>query len=112
MHRQEERSRRHFLKNLSYLGAAGLALPTADAQSRGTRDAPKTIPVEHVLISVNENRSFDHYYGYAPFVGGYGVPPGYSQPDGSGRRVVPIPFSSTSTPNPAHDWGTIHSEWD
>ncbi len=112
MHRQEERSRRHFLKNLSYLGAAGLALPSADAQSRGTRDAPKTIPVEHVLISVNENRSFDHYYGYAPFVGGYGVPPGYSQPDGSGRRVVPIPFSSTSTPNPAHDWGTIHSEWD
>jgi phospholipase C len=96
------------------MGAVGaLALPfrPASAQSE-IESAAKTLPIRHVLVCVNENRSFDHYYGYAPFAGAYGVPLGYSQPNGLGGTVAPVPFYLPATPNPTHDWPTIHAEWD
>jgi phospholipase C len=53
----------------------------------------------------------DHYYGFAPFVGPSGVPPGYTQPDGSGGSVAPLEFTSLSTPDIGHSWSAVHSEW-
>jgi phospholipase C len=110
---ENSRTRRQFVRDLGALGAGALALHSrpAVAQASPDRGVSKT-PIQHVLISVNENRSFDHYYGYAPFVGNYGVPSGYSQPDGTGGTVAPMSYTSGVTPNPAHDWPTIHAEWD
>ena len=50
------------------------------------------IPIKHVIVDCQENRSFDHYYGFAPFAGRYGVPAGYSQPDGQGGVGHAIPL--------------------
>ena len=105
-------SRRDFLQ-MGALGAGALGLPLRSASAQSELESPaQTIPIKHVLVCVNENRSFDHYYGYARFAGGYGVPTGYSQPNGLGGTVTPVPYFLPTTPNPTHDWPTIHAEWD
>ena len=65
-----------------------------------------------MVIDCQENRSFDHYFGHAPWVGKYGIPEGYSQPDGSGGTVVPYQLPSTSGPDVDHGWQAIPKEWD
>ena len=45
--------------------------------------------------------------------GGYGIPGGYSQPTGlPGLSVSPVDDPSPVSPNPDHDWDTIHRDWD
>jgi phospholipase C len=102
--------RRTFLKAAGVLGAAGLAstaLPGLAATFLKRRN-----PLQHIVIDLQENRSFDHYYGFAPFAGQYGVPAGYAQPDGAGGSVAPYHFTSLSTPDIGHSWGETHGEWD
>jgi phospholipase C len=66
------------------------------------------------VISCQENRSFDHYFGYAPQVQskGFGPPPGYSQPDAAGGRHAPYEFTTLSTPDIPHGWAPVHQQWD
>ena len=61
---------------------------------------------------MQENRSFDHYFGYAPWIGAYGPPAGYTQPDGSGGTIAPYHFESLETPDIPHDWDSVHDQWD
>ncbi len=111
-------SRRGFLKGAGTvaLGVSlgGLAAPVAAsaAAPRPSRAGRPDYPVKHVVIDCQENRSFDHYYGYAPWIGKFGVPSGYSQPDGQGGRIKPFHLRSLSTPDVGHGWDTIHREWD
>ena len=107
-------SRRRFLQRL---GAAGILSPLAFDVARGQSQqrvhASMRLPIENILICCNENRSFDHYYGVAPFAGAYGIPAGYSQPSGvPGLRIPPYDNSSPVSPDPNHDWNTIHGDWD
>ncbi|MGI8827698.1 MAG: phospholipase C [Chloroflexota bacterium] len=108
-------ARRTFLKTTAALGAATFAaplLPSGRARAaRRVRGETET-PIKHVIIDCQENRSFDHYYGYAPWIDSYGVPPGYSQRNGQGGRVKPHHFTSLSTPDIGHSWSAVHSEWD
>src|SRR5438105_10107031 len=89
-------------------GAAGVAAlggtlwATAPAAARARRVRRAQTPIRHVIISCQENRSFDHYFGYASWAGRYGPPPGYSQPDGSGGSVKPYRFTQLSTPDIGH----------
>src|SRR5689334_13758214 len=92
-------SRREFLKAaaaVAVVGACGGA-----SQLTGRR---RPTPIEHVLIACQENRSFDHYYGYARFAGQYGVPAGYSQPDGRGAMVSPHHLDTLATEDIDHTW--------
>ena len=113
--------RRTFLKGVGVLGAAGVAAPVLSsgralaqvtARSRSAQAAALETPLRHVIIDCQENRSFDHYFGFAPFAGSSGVPSGYSQPDGSGGNVAPFEFTSLTTPDIGHSWNSVHSEWD
>jgi phospholipase C len=111
--------RRAFLKAAGAVGAAGIAAPVlsgtralAIAGTRSARAAARATPLQHVIIDCQENRSFDHYYGFAPFAGSAAVPPGYSQPDGAGGSLAPSEFTSLSTPDIGHSWTAVHSEWD
>ncbi len=113
--------RRTFLKGVGVLGAAGAAAPVLSsgralaqvtARSRSAQAAALATPLRHVIIDCQENRSFDHYFGFAPFAGSSGVPSGYSQPDGSGGNVAPFEFTSLTTPDIGHSWNSVHSEWD
>ena len=106
-------TRRSFLQRTGIGGAAllgGTVWPKI--LTAGTRP-PSAPALNHVIISCQENRSFDHYFGYAPQVqaAGFGPPPGYSQPDGTGGNVVPYEFTSLSTPDIGHAWSDVHSEW-
>ncbi len=64
-----------------------------------------------MIVDVQENRSFDHYYGHAPFVGRYGVPAGFKQPDGYGAFVKPYHLASLTTADIAHSWADTHREF-
>jgi phospholipase C len=105
---------------LKRAGAAGIAVAggtlwrTAPAAARARRVAKVDTPIKHLVIACQENRSFDHYYGYAPQVqaNGYGPPAGYSQPDAAGNPHYPFEFTALSTPDPPHSWNAVHEQWD
>ena len=101
--------RRRFLQGAAALGAAGLA-GTLPARSAFAAKRPKR-SLETLVICSQENRSFDHYFGFAPWVGGYGVPAGWSQPDGQGGVVYPSHFLTHRTPDVSHSWTAMHREW-
>ena len=104
--------RRTVLKGAALAGAAGLAAPLL-AQTRARAAAPgASSPIKHVIVACQENRSFDHYYGFAPFAGRFGVPRGYSQPDGQGGSVTPYHFTSLTTSDIGHSWSAMHDEYD
>ena len=94
------------------------------------------IPINHVIVIVQENRSFDHYLGRLVAQGYYeagdftagadggeagsgfssstqldGPPPGWSNPDGDGGIVVPHPDDEYCY-DVQHDWVTMHNDWD
>jgi phospholipase C len=81
--------------------AAGVlaGLDTLAAPSRALERvlaAPRTCGVlddiEHVVIFINENRSFDSYYGTYRGVRGFGDRKAQLLPDGSGKTVFAQPF--------------------
>ena len=113
----DEYSRRTFLKKSGAAGAAvlgGTLWATSPAAARARRAGRGGAPIKQLVISCQENRSFDHYYGYAPQVQakGYGPPPGYTQPDAAGGRHAPFEFTELSTPDPPHWWEAVHTQVD
>jgi phospholipase C len=59
--------------------------------ARASTGSSGSFPIKRIVVDRPENRSFDHYYGYAPFAGPSGVPPRYSLPEGQGGFVMPYP---------------------
>jgi phospholipase C len=106
--------RRDLLKGVGALGVAGLTAPLFSAAKAlaSAGNLRSGIPIKHIVVDMQENRSFDHYYGFAPFAGAYGVPSGYSQPDGNGGTVKPYHFTSLGTPDIGHSWDAMHSQFD
>src|SRR6202047_2745455 len=116
MAKNDAYTRRTFLKKSAVAGAAvlgGTLWTPLSVAANAQRPDKKKSPIKHLIISCQENRSFDHYFGYAPQVqaAGFGPPPGYSQPDGTGGSVAPYEFTSLSTPDIGHAWSDVHSEW-
>ncbi len=113
-HAHVDPSRRSFLKGAGALAVAGslTGWPTsATASTARRRTRPADFPIRHVVIDCQENRSFDHYYGHAPWIGSYGIPPGYSVPDGNGGTVKPFHLKKTTSDDIDHEWSAIHREW-
>src|SRR6266581_1238396 len=102
--------RRTFLKGAGALGLASLVTPVMPGAAATFLKARN--PIQHVIVDLQENRSFDHYYGFAPFVDPYGVPAGYTQPDGNGGAIAPYHFTSLTTPDIGHNWSATHAEYD
>ena len=109
-------TRRTFLKRagvgaVAVLGGSLYATGPAAARARRTQKADTAL--QHVIIDCQENRSFDHYFGYAPQVqqAGFGPPAGYSQPDAAGTPHYPFEFTALSTPDPPHSWNAVHEQW-
>jgi phospholipase C len=110
-------TRRTFLKRSAIAGAAvlaGTAWSTWPAAAGAQRLGRREPAIKHLIISCQENRSFDHYFGYAPQVRekGYGPPPGYTQPDEAGGRHAPFEFTKLSTTDPPHSWSAVHQQYD
>ncbi len=80
--------------------------------------------VEHVVIFMQENRSFDHYFGTLSGVRGFNDPraivlpdgrPVWYQPDGKGGHVLPFHFDANNTSalslGTDHSWKGSQSAW-
>ena len=104
-------SRRSFLQGSAAAGASALLAAGFPAVIRAATKRRADTPLRHVVISMQENRSFDTYFGFAPWIGKYGPPNGYTQPDGHGGSIAPYHFESLATPDVPHDWGSVHDQW-
>jgi phospholipase C len=110
-------TRRRFLEKGGVAGAGvlgGTLWATAPAAARARRTGKPRTPLKHIVVACQENRSFDHYFGYAPQVQarGFGPPRGYTQPDAAGVRHAPFEFTALSTPDPPHSFGAVHEQFD
>ena len=98
-------------RGVALAGAVGLGAPlAASAATRaGGRRRP---PIDHIVIDCQENRSFDHYYGFAPFVG-VARRPGRVLAARRQRLAASRRSRSRARPRPtsATPGATIHSEW-
>ena len=75
--------------------------------------------VQHVVIFIQENRSFDEYFGSLKGVHGFSDPNSlifqngntdFYQPQG-GSYVLPFHTTSQCLNDVAHDWGSGHTAW-
>src|ERR1700679_1049651 len=88
-----ETSRRRFLQAASVAaGASALWSPALErALAEPARRVHGTIQdVEHVVILMQENRSFDHYFGCLKGVRGYGDPRPLALPSGQSVFHQPV----------------------
>jgi phospholipase C len=76
--------------------------------------------IEHVVIIMQENRSFDHYFGTLSGVRGFSDPAGRFEQKGAGPGGVLTPFRLCSDPplrdgeclnDISHTWETQHRSW-
>jgi phospholipase C len=118
--------RRTFLK-LMGTGAFAAALPTSivRALSVPAHNRTGTIDdVEHVIFFMQENRSFDHYFGTLWGVRGFADPhpvrlpsgqPVWNQPNGAGQLLPFRPdvpdLGKSFLPDPPHGWPDTHAAW-
>jgi phospholipase C len=84
--------------------------------------------IKHVVILMQENRSFDHYFGTLPGVRGFSDPSAitlstgksvFYQPDSENPDGYLLPFhlqtkttSAQAIPSTSHAWSVQHASWD
>src|SRR5215510_5343940 len=119
-------SRRTFLKMLGS-GMAAAAWPSNIERllAQPANSRTKTIgDVEHIIFLMQENRSFDHYFGTMHGVRGFADPrvaklangkPVWNQPTSSGTLLPFRPnvadLGATFLPDPPHGWNDTHAAW-
>ena len=131
--RYRQTTRREILKAGAAAGAAGFfggiwlegcgAARKVASTLAGSSSCGSISSIDHVVILISENRSFDHYFGCYPGVNGFSDPstafqqpyPGYT---GATPGGVLLPFHlDTSQANAActhditHDWIPQHQSW-
>jgi phospholipase C len=73
------------------------------------------IPIDHFVVVLQENRSFDQYFQALPEAGQPDVdvaPPSYDNPDpsGEGEIVHPYLLSDPCIPDVPHNWIAVHHQ--
>ena len=68
------------------------------------------IPIDHWIILMQENRSFDHYFGTMPGVDGF--PSGYTNPGADGAPIAPFHESRLCIEDVHHSWNASHLQYD
>ena len=127
-------TRRRLLAGATAAAGAGLATAALPPSLRkaligALADPPRTglSAIEHIVILMQENRSFDHYFGTMPGVRGFADPaviqlpsgrPVFYQPDPAHAEGYLLPFrydtattSAQATPDLDHDWPSQHRAW-
>ncbi|MCQ9178399.1 phospholipase [Streptomyces sp. IBSBF 2953] len=112
------------------LGAAALSLLPPSVQKAVAAGQPargSLADVEHVVLLMQENRSFDHYFGTLSGVRGFADPEAltldtgrsvFHQPDPENPRGYLLPFrldtrttSAQAIPSTSHAWSVQHEAW-
>jgi phospholipase C len=115
-------SRREFLERAAYVaGLSGLAaLPVETLLAEAARAShgrsglppPRNVPIDHVVILMMENRSFDHYFGWLPGYADASQRQAYPDPGGELVRTRPastlgtggVQYKGCGHPDPGHSW--------
>jgi phospholipase C len=128
-----EVSRRQLMASAGGMVLASFALPSslrkiingvAPASPKNARltSAPVS-EIKHVVVLMQENRSFDHYFGAMPGVRGFADPSvqksRFYQYDAQNPDTYLLPFhtdthssSAQALPSNSHSWGPQHDSWD
>ena len=112
-------TRRQALRDLGIagLGAATLGGTVDDLLARALAASPKRGSlgdIDHVVILIQENRSFDHYFGTFSGVRGFGDHQGrsvFTQRGTDGKTLHPFHLDSDCISDITHDWGPQHDSW-
>ena len=127
-----EVSRRQMMASMGGMVLASFALPPAlrkalDSAPPSVVSSAKKVPpvsdIKHVVVLMQENRSFDHYFGAMPGVRGFADPAVsrqvFFQKDPSNPKGYLLPFHTDTTttnaeqiPSTSHSWGPLHDSWD
>ena len=115
-------SRREFLERTAMAaGAAGaVGIPTellvAQAAKAAAKDlpAPRNVPIDHFVLLMMENRSFDHYFGWASGQADGVLNQRFPDPTGKLVRTRPaaslgtggVQFKGCGHPDPGHGWNS------
>ena len=95
--------------------------------AQGTPKSGSLRDIKHVVVLMQENRSFDHYFGTLSGVRGFDDPKALKLPDGRSVFYQPdaenpdgylLPFhldthstSAQKIPSTSHAWGVQHEAW-
>jgi phospholipase C len=127
-----EVSRRQMMASMGGMVLASFALPAALRKAidstppsllSSTKQVAPVSDIEHVVVLMQENRSFDHYFGAMPGVRGFADPSVakdvWYQKDTSNPKGYLLPFHADTTtsnaeqiPSSSHSWGPLHQSWD
>jgi phospholipase C len=111
-------NRRTFLRSAAGVSAAALATAIGDAKPQvqpaaAVLPSPELSGIEHVVVVMMENRSFDHLLGWMPNANGRQA--GLSYPDNNGN-LQPTErltyYVGCSHPDPDHSYAGGRSEYD
>jgi phospholipase C len=119
-------NRRDFLKTMGVIGAAG-AVPASIGRALAQpalRITGTIKDVKHIVILMQENRSFDHYFGTMRGVRGFGDRHTVPLPDGrsvweqsNGARVLPpfwldpVKTNGMKVPGTPHSFSDAQAAW-
>ena len=127
-----ELSRRQLLASAGGMVLASFALPSnlrkiidgaPPARLNSARATAPISEIKHVVVLMQENRSFDHYFGAMPGVRGFNDPQAIAgvfkqaDPDNPDEYLYPFHADTHSTsaqalPSTSHDWIPQHDSWD
>ena len=127
-----ELTRRQLMASAGGMALASFALPSnlrklmdgVAPGSGGARLTSSPLPdIKHVVVLMQENRSFDHYFGAMPGVRGFADPSvpksRFYQYDAQNPDKYLLPFhtdthstSAQNLPSNSHSWGPQHDSWD
>jgi phospholipase C len=127
-------TRRRFLTGAAAAAAGAgilanlpLSVRSAIASAASTTPSFDVSKVKHVVLMMQENRSFDHYFGAMPGVRGFSDPTAITLPSGLSVFHQPSPWnpegyllpyhvdatstSAQSLPSLSHNWTPQHAAW-
>ncbi len=126
-------TRRDFLRTGAALGASGLVYGSSSGRMVATASAhPRGCPgrlddIKHIVVLMQENRSFDEFFGTFPGVRGFGdrdnrqafAQPGYHGPGSRKGHLLPYHVNGRKPVGqclgdlnrPTHDWAPQHLSW-
>src|SRR5271154_5376874 len=124
-------TRRRLLGNTARLAAAAFASSLMPPNGRralaAAPPAASLRDIKHVVLLMQENRSFDHYFGTMAGVRGFNDPKAitlstgksvFHQPDVKSPDGYMLPFhldtlktSAQKLPSTSHAWGVQHDAW-
>jgi phospholipase C len=95
-------------------GACGYSAGSLPEETQGASfPSGADIPIDHIVVLMMENRSFDHYFQDLPQHGQPDVevaPPGFTNPDPEGNPVAPFRDQQFCFVDTNHGWAGTHAQ--